>query len=393
MTVYPKDWDKITLGHYGEIVTGGTPNRNNPAYWGGDILWVTPSEITNIAGKYLHDTQDKITVAGLNASAAKMLPENSLLVTSRATVGEVALSANPISTNQGFKSIVPNRETNPHFAFHQIQTLQQSMVRFASGTTFLEILKGDFSRLPVHRPKLPEQGRIAYVLDTIDQSIASAKALVDKLAHVRAGVLHDLMNRHADTWKRGALGELAFFQKGRKVAVTNQPRDGYLPYIGAEVISGGPVSEFASTIGAVIVSESDVLMLWDGERSGLVGTGMAGVASSTVAKLTPKPNINGRFLCHALSLRFGWIQARRTGTGVPHVSKDLAEILRLDYPADKSEQARIASAIDTIDDAIASVLAELNKLQYVKSGVRDDLLTGRIRVPETMGTAGSSSPA
>ena len=122
-------------------------------------------------------------------------------------------------------------------------------------------------------------------------------------------------------WTTSPLEDLATFQKGRKVEVINQARNGFLPYLGAGVIAGRANSEFASIIGAVLASENDLLMLWDGERSGLVGTGKRGVVSSTVAKLTPKPKIDGRFLCYALFRYFDWIQARRTGTGVPPCSK------------------------------------------------------------------------
>jgi len=180
MRNYPETWEEVTLGQFGEIVSGGTPDRNNPAYWNGDILWVTPSEITANNGKYLYDTREKITKAGLNASSAKLLPEKSLLITSRATLGELAIAAKPISTNQGFKSIIPNEVTDPVFAFYLVKTLKSEMVRLASGTTFLEISKSDFSRITAHRPQLLEQARIAYVLDTIDEAISKTEAVIAK---------------------------------------------------------------------------------------------------------------------------------------------------------------------------------------------------------------------
>ncbi len=198
MNSYPETWEQTTLEHYGEIVSGGTPDRNNLAYWNGDVLWVTPSEITSNNGKYLCGTRERITKLGLNASSAKLLPKNSLLVTSRATLGEVAVAAKPVSTNQGFKSIVPNSKTDPNFAYHQVKTIKREMVRLASGTTFLEISKGDFSRILVHRPQLPEQSRIAYVLDTIDEAIAQTEGVIAKLKQVRAGMLHDLLSYGLD---------------------------------------------------------------------------------------------------------------------------------------------------------------------------------------------------
>jgi type I restriction enzyme, S subunit len=192
------DWDDVTVEDFGEIVAGGTPSRAVPSFWNGQIPWVTPGEITSLQGKYVRDTKERITPEGLTGSAAKLLPVGSLLVTTRATLGEVAIVAVPVATNQGFKSIIPNGETDSLFAFYCIGTLKREMVRLASGTTFLEISKADFSRIRTRRPRRPEQSRIAAVLDAVDGAIAKMEAVIAKLKQVRAGLLHDLLTRGLD---------------------------------------------------------------------------------------------------------------------------------------------------------------------------------------------------
>lgn len=188
-------------------------------------------------------------------------------------------------------------------------------------------------------------------------------------------------------WASTALAALALFQKGRKVEVSDHLRAGFAPYLGAGVLAGERVSEFASTSGAVLATENDILMLWDGERSGLVGTGHSGVVSSTVAKLTPRPLIDSLFLYYALDHHFDWIQARRTGTGVPHVPKDLARILVVKHPVDRSEQLRLAEILVAIDEAIAQTEALIAKTQQIKAGLMHDLFTrgvmpdGQLRPP------------
>lgn len=175
-------------------------------------------------------------------------------------------------------------------------------------------------------------------------------------------------------WARRQLGQLVAFQKGRKVEVSDHPREGFEPYLGAALISGGE-GEHADTRGAVMATPADVLMLWDGERSGLVGKGRQGVVSSTVARLTPSAEVDGTFLYYALDFKFDWIQGRRTGTGVPHVPKDLGRILCIDYPTETRERSRIAEILSTLDEAIEQTEGLIAKTQAIKAGLMHDLLT------------------
>jgi type I restriction enzyme S subunit len=158
------DWDDVAVAEFGEIIAGGTPSRANVSFWNGTIPWVTPSEITSLRGKFVSSTRERITEEGLAGSAARLLPAGSVLVTTRATLGETAIADVPLATNQGFKNIVPNEDTDPIYAYYRFRTLKREMLRLASGTTFLEISKADFSRIRTKRPKRNEQVRIANVL-------------------------------------------------------------------------------------------------------------------------------------------------------------------------------------------------------------------------------------
>ncbi|HSW64999.1 MAG TPA: restriction endonuclease subunit S [Dissulfurispiraceae bacterium] len=187
-------------------------------------------------------------------------------------------------------------------------------------------------------------------------------------------------------WVSQALGELVAFQKGRKVETSEHLKEGFAPYLGASAISG-VIEEYADMRGGVTASIGDVLMLWDGERSGLVGKAQPGVISSTVARLSPKKEIDGEFLYYALDANFEWIQGRRTGTGVPHVPKDLSRILVIHYPEDKKEQRRIAEILSTLDKTIEQTEALITKHQQIKAGLMHDLFTrgvtpdGKLRPP------------
>lgn len=175
-------------------------------------------------------------------------------------------------------------------------------------------------------------------------------------------------------WDEKQLRELVSFEKGR--VVTTQPYEttGALPYIGAENF-GGAFTLYTTEPIAVVCEPSDILMLWDGDRSGLCSKNLQGAIGSTVARLRPLDAVDGGYLYHQLTRFFPWIQARRTGTGVPHVPKDLGGILWLPVPKDEEEQRRIAAVLDTVDKAIAKTEAVIAKLRQIRAGLVHDLLT------------------
>jgi len=187
-------------------------------------------------------------------------------------------------------------------------------------------------------------------------------------------------------WVESPLSQLATFQKGRKVDTSPFNGDRYAPYLGASGIEGGD-DGFAATRLAVIAKSTDTLMLWDGERSGLVGYGREGVVASTVSKLSPSDKVEPKYLYYALTERFDWIQHRRTGTGVPHVPKDLGRLLKLRYPKQRTIQQRIATILTGIDTAIEKTEALIAKYQQIKAGLMHDLVTrgvlpnGQLRPP------------
>ncbi|MFM5033914.1 restriction endonuclease subunit S [Aeromonas media] len=175
-------------------------------------------------------------------------------------------------------------------------------------------------------------------------------------------------------WIEKPLGKLVTFQKGKKTETSDTWQAGYLRYLGASGLQGLE-DGYAATTGAVLAGAKDVLMLWDGERSGLVGCGQVGVVASTVARMAPSDDILPEYLYYFLDLHFAWIQARRTGTGVPHVPKDLGRILSVRYPSDKDRQKKVVDILQSIDMVIHNTLEQINKLSVTKEGMMADLFS------------------
>ncbi|WP_419835436.1 restriction endonuclease subunit S [Endozoicomonas atrinae] len=194
----PEAWEAKKFSELGQVISGGTPSRDNPAFWHGDIPWLTPGEISNNAVKYLTETEEKISSSGLNGSGANLLPEKSLMITSRATLGARVINTVPMATNQGFKNVVFYDTDDAGFYYYLLELVKPEMLRRASGTTFLEISSKEFSDIDLPVPPKKERLFIEKTFDTLDNNIRQTEAIITKLQQVKRGLLHDLLTRGID---------------------------------------------------------------------------------------------------------------------------------------------------------------------------------------------------
>ncbi|MDQ6985208.1 MAG: restriction endonuclease subunit S [Candidatus Dojkabacteria bacterium] len=150
----------------GEEVGGGTPDTKNNSYWNGDINWFTPTEIKQREAK---SSLRKITESGLKNSSARLLPIGTLLFTSRATIGKIAITTSISSTNQGFQSFVVNRFNSNTFLYYWLILNKFEFIKHANGSTFLEISGNVVRKMKGSFPTLPEQQKIASFLTSVDE--------------------------------------------------------------------------------------------------------------------------------------------------------------------------------------------------------------------------------
>jgi type I restriction enzyme S subunit len=189
------EWEIKRLDAVAEIRSGGTPSTNQPAFWNGDILWCTPTDITALNGrKYLMQTARTITTQGLKASSAELLPVNSIVMTSRATIGECAINALPVATNQGFKNFLPFEATDGEFLYYLLQTQKQAFIGLCSGSTFLEIGKTQLAAFEINLPPTKEeQTAIATALSDMDTELSSLKTQLAKARDIKQGMMQELL--------------------------------------------------------------------------------------------------------------------------------------------------------------------------------------------------------
>ena len=164
----PDTWIWCRLSSLGEIVGGGTPKTKNKEYWiNGEIPWLTPADMKFVKGKYVAKGNRNITQLGLSKSSAKLMPKNSIIYSSRAPIGHIAIAKNELSTNQGFKSLVPIDDDIVDYIYYALIALTDEIQLRASGTTFKEISGTKFGETLIPLPPLNEQKRIVLKIEKI----------------------------------------------------------------------------------------------------------------------------------------------------------------------------------------------------------------------------------
>lgn len=161
----------MKLSEIGQIVAGGTPKTKIEEYWNGDVPWITPKDLSSHAGMYISRGERNISQVGLDNSSAKLLPKGTVLFTSRAPIGYVAIARNEVTTNQGFKSIIVNDEHDNIFTYYLLKNNIDIIENHANGSTFKEISGSVMKSLEFGIPSLREQKAIAHILSTLDDKI------------------------------------------------------------------------------------------------------------------------------------------------------------------------------------------------------------------------------
>ncbi|WP_270547655.1 restriction endonuclease subunit S [Bacteroides uniformis] len=183
------EWVTKSINDLAVVIGGGTPDTTVKSYWDGEIQWFTPSEIGK--NKYVDSSLRTITEVGLNNSSAKLLPPNTILLSSRATIGECSLSLRECATNQGFQCLV-SKKCNVDFLYYLIQTKKKDLIRKSCGSTFLEISANEVRKIQVSVPSDVEQQKIAELLSLIDERIATQNKIIEKLQSLIKGLNNTL---------------------------------------------------------------------------------------------------------------------------------------------------------------------------------------------------------
>lgn len=178
------EWVERKISDIGTVVGGATPSTKKPEnYEDGKIAWITPKDLSLFSGRYIERGERNITETGLKSCSTQLLPKNAVLFSSRAPIGYVAIAANELCTNQGFKSVIPNENTDPLFLFYLLKYNKEIIERMGSGTTFKEVsgktMKNIIVKVPTNKKV---QEKISSILDVIDDKIEKNQEINNNLA-------------------------------------------------------------------------------------------------------------------------------------------------------------------------------------------------------------------
>ena len=413
----PHGWTSRRFDQLGELCSGSTPSSSRTEFWDGATVWVTPTDLSRLNTPYLHDSAKHITERGLRNCSARLLPPGSIVLSSRAPIGYVAIPTVPFCTNQGCKSIALHNSYHSEFVYYAVTAAVPRLKRLGEGTTFAEISKSSLAKAEVVLPiDKAEQAKIAEVLSTVDRAIERTEALIAKQQRIKTGLMQDLLTRgideHGDLrseqtheFKDSPLGRIPVEWESASLAVfvpsaeygisTSLGESGYPVLRMNNLLDGeAELSDLKFTDAPVPehlwLRDGDVLFnrtnSW--EHVGRTGIWRGQIESATFAsylvRLNPHPD---KLLPEMLNFWLNWeriqIAMRRQATpAVQQVNINPTNLRSIPaaFPRNLDEQTAIMLRISAVREVFNGYREHLYKLKSIKAGLMQDLLTGDRRV-------------
>ena len=395
MSEYPSDWRVLPLGEVAEVVGGGTPSRDVPAFWGNDHHWITPSEVVAKDGQTADRSKEQISDLGLQSSGAKLHPPGTILMTSRASIGFAAIAKEEICTNQGFQSLRCRSKLDNWFALHQIRHRRAELQQLAAGSTFLEVSGSNVRSFPFIVPPLPEQKKIAEMLSGIDNLIASTKQQEAKHRELALGIAENILDSNCEYTRLGDVTTLitkgttptslgmSFSEQGINfIKVESIISDGVIDpgkfsFIGSDVHDALKRSQIKSKDILFTIAGATVGKLALAEEHLLPANTNQALAIIRVKSETLRPQFAYHWLKGGAVKTI--VDQLQTVGAQPNVS--LSQIGNFPMPImPLDSQDNICNKLDSIDRVINSIRKKIFMMQNLRQSLASDLLSGRKRV-------------
>lgn len=291
------NWPLKKLKTIAEIVSGSTPKTSNKDYWNGNILWVTPKDLSKLRGKYIEETEKKITEAGYQSCSTTLVPAGSVLLSSRAPIGHLAIAKKELCTNQGFKTFLPKPELDSGYLYYALKYYMQEIKNIGRGAIFAEISKSMIENFEIPVPESYEdQIRIATLLSHVEAQIAARKEslkLLDELVKSAFLKMFGDPVKNENGWTQTNLGSLLTFitsgGRGWSDYYSDQGArfirsfDVQMNYIGNEDIVFVKPPQNAEA-ERTRIQKNDVLLTITGSKIGRVATAPQSVAGSYISQ-------------------------------------------------------------------------------------------------------------
>ena len=336
------EWETKSINDLADVIGGGTPDTTVKSYWDGGIQWFTPSEIGK--NKFVDASLRTITEDGLNNSSAKLLPPNTILLSSRATIGECSLSLRECATNQGFQSLV-SKKCNVDFLYYLIQTKKKDLIRKSCGSTFLEISANEVRKIQVSVPSDVEQQKIAGLLSLIDKRIATQNKIIEDLKKLKSAIRKKMFSLLKDEYTESfEINQLLDYEQPTAYIVANDEYStdtSLTPVLTANkgFILGYTDEKFG------IYQKGECIIFDDFTMDAKYVSFPFKVKSSAIKILTAKPNVNLRFMFEYLSY---W-ELKSEGHKRHYISEIASLVIEL---PSKERQSIIASLMTSLNSKL-----------------------------------------
>ena len=388
----PEGWEEMKLGDVANIINGGTPRTSVNKYWDGGVPWITPRDLSNYKNIYISKGERNISAEGLEKSSARLVPKGSILLTSRAPIGYVVIAKNTISTNQGFKSLVlhPDITHNIYF-YYWLKNNVDYLKTLGTGSTFLEISKNSIQKITISLPPLPEQRRIADILSAVDEYIEVTREVVETSERLKKGLMQKLFIKKRG-WKEMKLGDVAnIINGGTPRTSVNKYWDGGVPWITPRDLSNYKniyISKGERNISAEGLEKSSARLVPKGSilLTSRAPIGYVVIAKNTIStnqgfkSLVLHPDITHNiYFYYWLKNNVDYLKTLGTGSTFLEISKNSIQKITISLPP-LPEQRRIADILSAVDEKVIINREKVQKLEVLKKGLMQDLLSGKKRV-------------
>ena len=390
----------VEIGSICEIFSGATPKTSNDEFWNGDIHWTTPKDLSDLDKKYLSDTPRKITDKGLKSCSAAILPERSVLLSSRAPIGLVAINTIPVCTNQGFKSLVPKNEmVDAEFLYWWLTANKKKLQESGRGATFKEISKAIVSSFKIPLPPLEEQKRIAKILDAADALRAKRRQAVAQLDTFLQSTFLDLFGdpvTNPKGWDEEPVGNVSIIQGGLQLSSKRKSLDMKKPYLRVANVYRGylDLSEIKNIglspneLQRTTLKKGDVLIVeghgnsneigrcavWNGDIEECVHQ------NHLIRVRTNAAQIHPTYLSFFLNSEGGSIRLKgqaRTTSGLNTLSTKKVSSTKIHIPPFELQQ-RFTSIVDSVEQQKSKMQAHLAQLDTLFASLQQRAFKGEL---------------
>lgn len=386
-------WEQRKLKDVAKIIGGGTPSTKIKEYWNGNINWYSPIEIGNQT--FVSSSRKKISELGLKKSSAKLLPGgNTILFTSRAGIGDMAIMKTAGSTNQGFQSwVVRSNLADVYFLYSLGKKLKKQALRKASGSTFLEISNSEVKKLLLFLPSLREQKEIGKIFKLIDKLLSLQQRKLEQLNLLKKGLLQKIFSDNDfrpnlrfknfnEKWKQHKLGSIVHWSKGNhlKKSTLNSKYDGYEVIHYADLYKFKPVLSKVihwsrNNTGTIIPANSLLFPMSDVTPDGLARTTAMmknGVRAGSDILIATVKNNNAEFLSYQINLYSKRIVPLVTGTTIRHINSKALSTLNIKIPTN-SEQNIISKLFIFFENFVDLQQSKINQLKLLKKFILNNM--------------------